>query len=95
MALSNSVTRILEVKNQMGIHARPAAMIVNIVSKYTDTDVTMGREKDQTVNAKSIMSIMMLAASIGTQLTVTAKGPNAKKVIQELSELFDRKFEEV
>jgi len=93
MDLSTNVTRILEVKNKMGIHARPAAMIVRITNKYGDTEVMIG-PKNETINAKSIMSIMMLAASIGTQLTVTAKGFNAQKVVKELSDLFERKFEE-
>jgi phosphocarrier protein len=93
MDLQTNVTRILEVKNKMGIHARPAAMIVRVANKYKDTEIMIGR-KSETINAKSIMSIMMLAASIGTRLTFTAKGVNAQQVVEELTDLFNRKFEE-
>ena len=56
----------LEVSNKMGIHARPAAMVVRIATKY---DGNIWVEKDgEKVNAKSIMGIMMLAAAKGTLL---------------------------
>lgn len=93
MDVQTNITRILEVKNKMGIHARPAAMIVRIANKYKDTEVVIGH-KNEIINARSIMSIMMLAASIGTRLTLTAKGVNAHQVVKELTDLFDRKFEE-
>ena len=65
----NSFT--LEVSNKMGVHARPAAMIVRITSRY-DGEIWVTKE-DERINAKSIMGIMMLAAAKGTQLKFETK----------------------
>ena len=77
----------------MGIHARPAAMIVRIVNKYPETEV-MITKGIQTVNAKSIMGLMILAAWNGTQLTLDIQGPQAHKVLEEVKNLFARNFDE-
>ena len=90
--LPRNITHILEVKNTMGVYTRPASMIVRITNKYADTDVKF-IHKNRTVNAKSIIEIMTLAASLGTRLIVTANGSNAHTVVNELSDLFERKFE--
>jgi len=86
------MTRTLKVLNQYGIHARPAALFVKIASRY-DADVQV--EKDgSSVSGKSIMGLMTLEASCGTSLTITAEGPDAEIVLDELQELMDRKFNE-
>ena len=85
--------RILTVKNKMGVHARPAAMIVRITNKFADTEVFV--EKDgETINGKSIMGLMMLAAGQESKLKFTANGSNAETVLNELEDVFERKFEE-
>lgn len=84
---------LLTVMNKMGIHARPAAMIVRISNKYSDVDVWVERDGEQ-VNGKSIMGLMMLAAGQGSQLKFVASGPGASDLLKELEELFERKFEE-
>lgn len=84
---------VFEVTNRMGIHARPAAMIVRIANKYNDTDLLVEKENEQ-VNGKSIMGLMMLAAGYGTQLKFMAKGACAQKLLDDIKALFDRKFEE-
>jgi phosphocarrier protein len=76
----------------MGIHARPAAMIVRIANKYT-AEVTVEKDDEQ-VNGKSIMGLMMLAAGNGSSLKFTADGSDAEKMLEEMTSLFDRKFEE-
>ncbi len=82
----------LTVTNKMGIHARPAAMIVRVANKY---DAELGVEKDgEQVNGKSIMGLMMLAAGSGSKLKLTASGEDAGKVLEEMETLFERKFEE-
>lgn len=85
--------RILTVKNKMGIHARPAAMIVRVANKFSSTEILIQKD-DEEVNGKSIMGIMMLAAGQGTQLTITASGIEAETLLDELEDLFERKFEE-
>ena len=59
--------RVLSVQNKMGIHARPAAMIVRISNKYPSTELWVEKDGEE-VNGKSIMSLMMLAAGTGSEL---------------------------
>ena len=70
------------IKNKQGLHARPAAVFVQIANKY-DSKITVkkGRQK---VNGKSIMGIMMLAASCGAAVRVAAEGPDAEEAVAEL-----------
>jgi phosphocarrier protein len=82
----------LTVSNKMGIHARPAAMIVRVANKY-GADVIVEKDDEQ-VNGKSIMGLMMLAAGNGSQLRFTATGSDAEEMLREMTELFNRKFEE-
>ncbi len=82
----------LTVKNKMGIHARPAAMIVRIANKYP-ADVVVEKDDEQ-VNGKSIMGLMMLAAGQGSQLRFTATGDSAEKMLGEMTDLFERQFDE-
>lgn len=87
-----SVERILKVQNQMGIHARPAAMIVRAANKY---DSEMFFEKDdEKVNGKSIMGLMMLAAGNGSEIKAIASGHDAEQALDELEKLFASKFDE-
>ena len=82
----------LEVSNKMGIHARPAAMVVRIATKYNGN---IWVEKDgEKVNAKSIMGIMMLAAAKGTLLTFHIDSEDGKKFEKEMSDLFTSKFQD-
>lgn len=81
------------VTNRMGIHARPAAMIVRISNKYGSTEIWVEKDGEQ-VNGKSIMGLMMLAAGQGSKLKFTASGEECKKFLDEMEALFERKFEE-
>lgn len=89
----DTVTKTLVVSNKMGIHARPAAMIVRISNKYSMVDLIVEKDGEQ-VNGKSIMSLMMLAAGRGSNIKFTAKGDGAVSMLEELEELFSRKFDE-
>lgn len=82
----------LTVTNRMGIHARPAAMIVRVANKYS-ADILVEKDQDQ-VNGKSIMGLMMLAAGNGSKLRFIANGKDAEAMLKEMRSLFDRKFEE-
>lgn len=91
---NETVTKELVVQNKMGIHARPAAMIVRIANTFSG-DVWVEKDDEQ-VNGKSIMGLMMLAAGKGSKLTVRAEGDaeNARKMLGELEKLFENRFEE-
>ncbi len=92
-AQGDQQTRVLTVQNKMGIHARPAAMIVRISNKYSDVDVMVEKDDEQ-VNGKSIMGLMMLAAGQGSKLRFIATGASSTKLLDELQALFERKFDE-
>jgi phosphocarrier protein HPr len=85
-------TLALTVSNKMGIHARPAAMIVRIANKYP-ADVWVEKDDEQ-VNGKSIMGLMMLAAGKGSKLRFTVSGEGAEDMLRDLEDLFSRRFEE-
>ncbi|MDA3797698.1 MAG: HPr family phosphocarrier protein [Kiritimatiellae bacterium] len=86
----------LEIKNQYGIHARPAALIVGIASRC-DGEVWVVKNDDDAISAKSIMGLITLEASVGTVLTFTIDDSveNAEQILDELEELLHiRKFDE-
>ena len=86
------VVKELIVQNKLGIHARPAAMIVRITNKFKSEGFV---EKDEEqVNGKSIMGLMMLAAGKGSKVKFLATGDDAAQMLTELEQLFARKFDE-
>ena len=85
------ITRELTLLNRYGMHVRPAGLFAKIASRY---DANVEVEKDgNTVSGKSIMALMTLEAVCGTKLVVTASGPQAKQVLEELEALVQRKFD--
>jgi phosphocarrier protein len=87
-----SLTKEFTVLNKLGVHARPAALFVKTANRY-ECDIYV--EKDgETVNGKSIMGMMMLAAGPGCKLQVHAKGQDAMQALTALEGLIHRKFDE-
>ena len=84
--------RQVTIKNRAGIHARPAALIVQTASKFA-SKIHMLKENEN-INAKSIMGIITLGASYNSVLTIRAEGPDESQAVDALSELFERRFEE-
>ncbi len=91
--IPEQIARVLVVSNKMGIHARPAAMIVRASNKYSGADLIVEKDGEQ-VNGKSIMSLMMLAAGRGSQIRFVASGEGAEQMLDEIEDLFNRKFDE-
>lgn len=87
-----SMTKALVVKNDMGLHARPAAMIVRIANRFS-ADLYVEKD-DEVVDGKSIMGLMMLAAGNGSVMNFTAEGDDCEQMLQELEDLFESKFDE-
>ena len=79
-------------QNKMGIHARPAAMIVRVTNKFK-ADVFVEKDEEQ-VNGKSIMGLMMLAAGKGSRVKFIVTGEDAAQMLVEIDALFARKFDE-
>ena len=81
-------TRV-ELKNEDGLHMRPAMQFVDVANRF-DCDITVSNGEN-TVDGKSIMQISMLAASCGAKLKIKAEGDDAEEAIQALSELVEEK----
>jgi phosphocarrier protein HPr len=84
------VARSVEIKNKNGLHARAAALIVETVKRY-DAEITVTKE-DQTVNGKSILGLMMLAAAPGSVIEVAAEGPDAQAAVDAIVTLVEARF---
>ena len=90
--MADDIEKSCLVRNKMGLHARPAAMIVQTANKFP-CEVTL--EKDGTpVNGKSIMGVLMLAAAQGTSVTVRTSGDQAQECADAIAAIFDKGFNE-
>jgi phosphocarrier protein HPr len=87
-----AIVREMNITNQRGLHARASAKFVKCAEGF-NADISVSRD-GQTVPGTSIMGLMMLAASIGTQIVVEASGPDAEAAMSALEDLVTRKFDE-
>jgi phosphocarrier protein HPr len=87
-----AVTRELAIVNQRGLHARASAKFVKCAEGF-DANIQVSRD-GQTVPGTSIMGLMMLAAAMGTSISVEASGPEADRAIEALAALVASKFDE-
>jgi phosphocarrier protein HPr len=80
------------IKNKLGLHARAAAKLVHLASRFaSESKLIRG---DKSVNCKSIMGVMMLAASKGTSLELTAEGEDEVEAVKQIAALIDNLFGE-
>ncbi len=83
---------VFTIRNRLGLHARPAALFVKKASEY-DSKIFM--EKDgMSVNAKSIMGLLMLACPLGSRILLKVEGSDEQKAFRELGHLIDEGFQE-
>ena len=87
------LTAEVTLKNANGLHARPAHLFVQTANRFA-SDLQVSRQGMETVNGKSIMGIMMLAAEQGAVLLLAAEGPDAQDQLTALSQLVDDGFGE-
>ena len=80
-----TIEKTIVIKNKQGLHARPAALFVQIANKF-NCDITISKGKHK-VNGKSIMGIMMLEAGSGSKVTILADGSDAEHAVSELEGL--------
>jgi phosphocarrier protein HPr len=80
------------IKNKTGLHARPAAILVQSANKYR-ADIFLEKDGDR-VNAKSIMGVMMLAAAEGAELKIIAEGEDEKIAVEHISALLESDIDE-
>jgi phosphocarrier protein len=83
----------VRLENTNGLHARPAHLIVQTANAYASV-LTIGREGEQGVDAKSIMNVMMLAAENGAVLELESTGPDCDEQVRAIIELFASRFGE-
>ncbi len=86
------IVRKIKVKNSLGLHTRPAASIVKLLQPRKSS--VFFTYKNETINARSIMSILMLAAKKNAQLVVTVDGDDAEVTMQHLEAAFEQEFGE-
>ena len=84
--------RLVEICNERGLHARASAKFVKMASGF-DAEVTVSKD-GHTVDARSIMGLMMLAAGPGAQIEIAAEGAEAEEAVGALSDLVSCRFEE-
>lgn len=87
-----AIVRVMKIVNEKGLHARASAKFVQLVEKY-EAAVKVSRN-GESAGGDSIMGLMMLAAGIGTSITVSATGPEASQCIEALDALVSGKFGE-
>ena len=90
--MSAAVSKTVEIANQRGLHARASAKFVKLAAAF-DAQVSVSKD-GSTVDARSIMGLMMLAAGIGTSITLRASGAEAAAAVDALSALVADRFGE-
>ncbi|MDP8269049.1 MAG: HPr family phosphocarrier protein [Candidatus Tenebribacter davisii] len=86
------IRKKIKIVNKLGMHARPATLIVKTATKFRSEFKII--KSDMEINGKSIMGVMTLAAEFGSELELVADGVDEKFLIKEITELFAAKFGE-
>lgn len=86
------IKKEIEVINKLGLHARPATMLVKTASSYK-SKITIKKE-ELSVDAKSIMGVLILAAQKGSKLILEVDGPDEEEAMEAVADLFRRGFDE-
>jgi len=90
-----TASRDIVVSNKLGLHARPAMQFVDVANQFTAAVmVKKGGEEPAEADGKSVMQMIILAATEGTPLRIEADGEDAQAAVQKLAELFESKFGE-
>ncbi|HEX7419936.1 MAG TPA: HPr family phosphocarrier protein [Thermoanaerobaculia bacterium] len=87
------ISRDIEIKNKLGLHARAAAKLVHTAARFK-SDIKI-RKGDEEVDGKSILGILLLAAGRGSVVTIRADGEDEREAVDAIEKLIDAKFDEV
>jgi phosphocarrier protein HPr len=88
----SKVVKKIEIKNKLGLHARAAALLVQTVNKFS-AQVSLTKD-GQTIDARSIMGVLTLAAAQGSKIQVEATGEDAERSVRAIEKLIDNRFNE-
>jgi len=89
---ANVTERQVTVSNPLGVHARPAAMIVQTATRF-QSEIWLIKD-GRKVNGKSMLGVMTLAAEMGAIVTIGAEGPDEAKAVDAIVRVFDKRFDE-
>ncbi|HEY7090508.1 MAG TPA: HPr family phosphocarrier protein [Tepidisphaeraceae bacterium] len=90
-----TASREIIVSNTLGLHARPAMQFVDLANQFASkVTVYKGGEEPAEADGKSVMQMIILAATMGTPIRIEAEGEDAETAVTKLAELFDSKFGE-
>ncbi len=92
--MSKTISRIFEISNERGFHARPASLFVQQASVFAAKITVKNEATGDHADGKSLMSLLMLAASRGTKLTIVAEGIDAEDALRALGEMIAKGFDE-
>ena len=87
------IERKVKIVNRAGLHTRPAATIVKLAAKYK-CDFNLSKD-GLNINGKSIIGVMTLAAEMGSEITLTFEGEDEKQAADEITDYFNRGFDEL
>jgi phosphocarrier protein len=93
MAADDRAERMLQIQNELGLHARAGTKFVQTASRFP-CEITVAKGTNEGVNGKSILSLLTLMAPKGTTLTIRARGDRAGDAVAALAALIDDKFGE-
>ena len=82
------------IQNTLGLHARPAMAFVDVASTFVSSILVRRADGDETVDGKSIMQMLLLAATNGTEIEICADGPDAEGAVTALVQLVESRFDE-
>jgi phosphocarrier protein len=85
--LSTTIERVFSIRGELGLHARPAGEFVSLASRFA-SEISVGRAEEW-VDGRSVLSLLSLAASRGTQLRIRATGPDAAEAVEALGRLLE------
>ena len=88
--MDTPVTRVIVIRNEQGLHARPATLFVKLAQKY-NSRIVLVRENHR-VEAQNIFDVLTLAAGLGTELVLEAYGDDAEEAVEALAELVENGF---
>jgi phosphocarrier protein HPr len=83
---------MVTVQNRAGIHARPAALLVQTAGKFSSS--IFFEKNNERVNGKSIMGVITLGAVYNTSIKIVAEGKDEEEAVRAIAELFNNKFQE-
>lgn len=86
------IRKVFKIKNRLGLHARPAALLVKTAGKFK-SDIKIAKD-GYTVNGKSIMGVLTLAAEAGSEIEVIVDGEDQEEALTAIEELIENKFYE-